>query len=149
MESTTYLRFGRKTFTFIISKSINAAVTLHGQTYCATENALTKKPGTVKSRGQQVLQKVGELLANMHTILIQKALKRFDRDPQLQPEQLMLKGLLLCKPWGTIFCTFTMPFVEAVSDASESSYKLSMSIIYGEPTSDSLYMTINKLLKNQ
>ena len=83
------------------------------------ENALVS---TVKSKDSgsevkdpTVLEKVGELLSNIHILFVKKALKRLKKQSMgIQTDlNLKLKGAVVSRGYGVATCTYEMPFLNA------------------------------------
>ena len=84
-----------------------------GTDVMAIEDAIGIKD---RSKGsQKVLEKVGELVSNMHILLVKKALKQLSM-PVDMPTNLIMKGALLSRGVGTGTCIYDMPFVTIEAD---------------------------------
>ena len=81
-----------------------------GTDVLVVENSLVS---TSRSKDPIVLQKVGELLSNMHILLLKKALKRLKEQSNGIATNLnvKLKGAVVSRGFGTATCIYEIPFL--------------------------------------
>ena len=56
-----------------------------------------------------ILEKTGELLSNMHILLVKKMVKRLEL---MEIPNLEVSGILISRPTGIVICSYEMPIVE-------------------------------------
>ena len=74
----------------------------------------TKCEGKARYNDTIVIQKVGELIANLHILLVKKALKRIRKGTSMNTRDVSMVGLLISRPTGIVFCKYIMPFSNVV-----------------------------------
>lgn len=98
-----------------------------------------------------VLQKTGELLGNMHTILVKKMLKRLFHN--VQEDQLSLLGMLLSRPSGAVACKYTVQIIYITEhtdfSSSEHMARLEMEPIVGSLLPDEVCSSLSFLVSNK
>lgn len=74
----------------------------------------TKSEGKAWHNNTIVLQKAGELIANLHILLVKKALKRICKGAIMDTQDVSVVGLLISRPTGIVFCKYIIPFTNVV-----------------------------------
>ena len=88
------------------------------------ENSI-KIESYVLVQGVSVAKKTGELLANMHIVVVKRFLKLLQKKVTLTSS---MYGLLLARRQGTVLCSMTMPVVDVSQLQPESNTCPTLSI---------------------
>ena len=69
-----------------------------------------------------VIHKTGELLANMHIVLVKKVLRIMKKEKLTSSVSLSVHGILLVRQQGTMLCSMKMPVVDVSRGQSVTDY---------------------------
>ena len=95
------------------SSSSDGDASSQGTDVIAIEDSIGSKDKSKMT--PKVLEKLGELVSNIHILLVRKALKRFGANDM--PTSLRMKGALLSRGVGTGTCLYDMPFLTIECDS--------------------------------
>jgi len=107
----------------------------------AIENTITSD-STSRTK-PRVLEKLGELLSNMHIILVKKALKQLKN-----PTGLELKGAVISRAIGTVHCKYLMPFVNIEVDTQMNSAQVIIETDRNPTTPSSVCVFLHHLIND-
>ena len=113
--------------------------------YAAVENSIQNEK-VLDVNDVPLIEKTGELLSNMHIVLVTKALKSLRENVFQRKENLAVKGILISKTWGIISCEMCMPVVGLHTRAAQPHVDVKFSCTTPHPSVDSLCIALRKLL---
>ena len=109
----------------------------------------TKCEGKARYNDTIVIQKVGELIANLHILLVKKALKRICKGTIMNTRDVSMVGLLISRPTGIVFCKYIMPFTNVVPTLIDPAFaKLKLEVDVNTVLEKDVCTSIHYLLKS-